>query len=508
LEPIVSLDGIYKSFHGVNALSDISIEIPSGEIVGIVGENGAGKSTLIKIIGGALQPDAGRIIYKGSDIVFSGPSHALKEGVGIVYQELSLCENLSIAENIGLQYLKNSLGNIRLGVVNKSGQHNSALELFRLFGMELDPCTKVKDISLAQQEQIEIMRAIAMKPDLLILDEPTGPLSWVVREKLFSILKEMKERGTTILYISHEIGEVIDLCSAVVVLRDGRYITTLGKSEMEDTRIANLMVGRELGTMFPERANSVSGDSVLEIDNFSHPSYFRDISFDLRKGEILGISGLIGAGRTELALSIFGIIKNISGSLKIKGEEKQIKSPKDALHNGINYLTEDRKRLGLFLKFSILENFLSIDVKRYSKNNFVDRRKIKKTVRDFFERFSIKAPDENVKVITLSGGNQQKILLSKVVSTDPDILIIDEPTRGVDIGAKKSIHESIRKMADSGKSVILISSEMTEIIGMSDRILIMDCGRVVDLLENDSSVTQELIMNKIIEFKSRERNSA
>lgn len=508
MESILRLENIGKSFPGVRALDDITLEIPAGEIVGLVGENGAGKSTLIKIIGGAHQPDQGRIIYKGEDTGFPSPNHALQAGIGVVYQELSLCENLSIAENIGMKYLKNETGKISLMMLDRNGQRQVCQDLFELFGLDLDPEIPVKDISLAQQEQVEIMRAVALKPDLLILDEPTGPLSWIVVEKLFSILRRLRDAGTTILYISHEISEVISLCNRVIVLRDGKYIKTLEDEELEERTIANMMVGRELGTMFPEKGAVSEDDPVLEVRGLSHPSFFRDISFSLRRGEILGISGLIGAGRTELALAIFGMIKRSAGTLVLNGKEVSIRNSRDALKFGISYLTEDRKKFGLFLQFSILENLLSIDVKRYSRNNLIDIPKIKKTVQDYFAKFAIKATDENTKVLTLSGGNQQKILLSKIVSTDPQVLIVDEPTRGVDVGAKKSIHESIRDLADSGRGVILISSEMTEVIGMSDRIMIMDSGRMVDLVENDGTITQELIMNKIVEFKSRERNSA
>lgn len=504
----MKLEGISKSFPGVRALNDVSFELPRGEIIGLVGENGAGKSTLIKIIGGAYHPDEGKITYKGKEVRFSNPNQALKDGITVVYQELSLCENLSISENIGMEYLKNEAGKISLKLVDRDGQRRISSELFRMFGLDLDTHTTVKNISLAQQEQVEIMRAIALDPDLLILDEPTGPLSWTLVEKLFSILRRLRDQGTTILYISHEISEVISLCDRVVVLRDGRYITTLLQDEMEERKIANLMVGRELGTMFPEKGKGITEEKVLEVRGLSSPGNFQDINFFLRKGEILGISGLIGAGRTELALALYGVIKTGTGEIIVKDREERIKNPGEALRLGISYLTEDRKKLGLFLHFSILENLLSIDVRKYSKNNIIDMQKIRQTVREYFSRFSIKAKDENVKVLTLSGGNQQKILLSKIVSTDPEIMIIDEPTRGVDVGAKKSIHENIRSLTENGKSVILISSDMTEVIGMSDRIMIMDSGRLVDIIENDESVGQELIMNKIVDFKSRERTSA
>jgi ABC-type sugar transport system ATPase subunit len=508
LDTLLKLEGITKRFPGVTALADVNLEIKKGQIVGLVGENGAGKSTLIKVIGGAYRPDEGCIRFKGRDVDYATPNNALQDGIGVVYQELSLCENLSIAENIGTRYLKDVSGRFVLKWVDRISQESTSRELLSRFDIDLNPQTKVRALSLAQRELVEIMRAVAMEPELLILDEPTGPLSWILVEKLFDILSELRDNGTTILYISHEISEVIDLCDRVIVLRDGFLVADLEPGEMEEKRIADTMVGRELGTMFPEKGRNISDNPILEVTGFDHPDYFHDVSFSLRCGEILGISGLIGAGRTELALALFGMIRPNAGSIVLDGNELFIRSPNQALEHGIGYLTEDRKKLGLFLNFSILENFLSIKPERFSRFHLVRLPMVRDAIKKYVEKFSIKAGDIRDKVLNLSGGNQQKVLISKVVSLSPRILIVDEPTRGVDIGAKKSIHESIRRMADSGTAVMMISSEMTEIIGMSDRIMIMDSGKVVETLVNDGSVTQEKIMNAIVNFKSKERTYA
>ncbi len=507
VESLLTLKNIKKTFPGVKALKGVSFSVNKGEIIGIVGENGAGKSTLIKTIGGAIDIDEGEIILNGVEQKFSSPNDALNKGISVVHQELSLCENLSVRENLFVKDLKNKNRRMTLHKIDFEKQTREAAKLLELFELNLDPAAVVGDLSLAEREQIEILRAIAYNPKLMILDEPTGPLSIPVVQKLFKLLGQLKNEGISILYISHEISEIVELCDQVVILRDGEFIDKLQKEEMREDKIAGLMVGRELGTMFPEKKIQIKDEAVLELENFSNRECFSNINFKLRKGEILGISGLIGAGRTELALAIFGALPHSAGRILLNGKEVKIKNPKKAMELGIGYLTEDRKKLGLFLSFSIEENMLSIDVNRYSRNRIVKNDLLKRKVDEFVKLFDIKASNGRILVGTLSGGNQQKILLAKTVSIEPDILIVDEPTRGIDIGAKKAIHQHLQNIADQGKSIILISSEMTEVLGMSDRILVMDNGKTVQLIDNDDSVTQESIMASIVDFKSREKRN-
>lgn len=500
-ENILEINGLGKSFPGVQALDNVDLSICNGEIHGLIGENGAGKSTLIKIISGALRKDTGTIRFEDNDYNAINSTEALHKGIATVYQELSLCENMNVAENLLINR------HPRKGfLIDYKELFKKTMEYLEQFGLQVSPNDKVQNLSLAERAQIEILRAISYNPKLLILDEPTGALSGYLINRLFELLFNLKRQGTSILYISHNINEVLKICDRVTVLRDGVRVNTVTSNEITEEKLANQMVGRKLNTMYPERESIPSSEVVLNVQNLSDGELFNDISFDLKRGEILGVAGLVGSGRTELALTIFGYRKIVDGHILIHDKPIMIKTPKDAIRNGIAYLPEDRHLLGLFLPFTIANNLLSNNLENFSRNGIVDNKKLTSLTTDYIKNLQIKAFGPQQIVDNLSGGNQQKTLLAKWIKVNPEILIIDEPIRGIDVGTKKAIHELLRKLAHGGMSIIMISSELSEILGMSDRIMIMDRGRIVDIVENKKTITEEYIMQAIVNFKKGKNN--
>lgn len=497
---ILEINGLKKSFPGVQALKEVDFSIRKGEIHGLIGENGAGKSTLIKIISGALRRDSGTILYENKNYTAVSSTEALQKGIATVYQELSLCENMSVSENLLInRHPKNGL------VIDFKALSKKTLEYLEQFGLEVSPNEIVQNLPLAVRAQIEILRALSYKPKLLILDEPTGSLSRNQAKRLFELLCNLKDKGTSILYISHNIDEVIEICDRVTVLRDGVRVNTFNSDEVTEEQLANQMVGRKLDTMYPHRKSIRSKEVILRVQNLSDGELFNDISFDLRQGEILGVAGLVGSGRTELALTIFGYRNMKNGKILIHDKPVTIKNPKDAIRNRIAYLPEDRHLLGLFLPFTVANNLLSNNLEIFSRSGFIDNKKLISLTNSYIKDLEIKASGPHQVVDNLSGGNQQKALLAKWIGVKPEILIIDEPIRGIDVGTKKAIHELLRKLANNGMSIIMISSELPEIIGMSDRIMIMDQKSVVDVIENNN-ITEEYIMQAIVNFKKGKNN--
>jgi inositol transport system ATP-binding protein len=496
---ILEASGISKRFPGVQALDNVGFEIQSGEIHGLIGENGAGKSTFIKIVGGAYHADSGTIKLDGEPFLPLNPEIALQSGIAIVHQELSLCENMNVAENLLFNRHPH-----KMTVIDRKKLVQHANEFLNKFDIDISPGEKVENLSLAVKEQIEILRAISYKPKLLILDEPTGPLSKPQANQLFTILEDLRNKGVSILYISHNMTEVLGLCERITIFRDGKYIQTVVKQNVTEEHLANLMVGRDLGDMFPDLSKGEEREPVLEVKKLSCRDNFSDISFALQKGEILGVAGLIGSKRTELALTIFGAFKKEAGSVLLDGKELHIQSPKDAIKKGIAYLSEDRRLLGLFLNFSIAENILSINLEKYSNYGVINKRLLRTQIAKHIKELNIVASGPDHVVRQLSGGNQQKTLLAKWLSVRPQVLIIDEPTRGIDVGAKKAIYELLRELANSGISILLISSELLEILGMSDRIMLMDSGSLIGIFPNTEEITEEFIMNKIVDYRRRD----
>jgi ABC-type sugar transport system ATPase subunit len=500
---LLDIKGLSKRFPGVQALSRVDLDVRKGEIHGLIGENGAGKSTLIKAIAGAHIKDAGEMTFDGKPFAPQKPTDALGIGIAIVYQELSLCENMSVAENI---FINRHPVRTAFRIIDQQLLRELTNQALTEFGLEISHAERVSALSLAVQEQIEILRALSYSPQLLILDEPTGPLSRPLVERLFELMRSIVDRGVSILYISHNMGEVLEICDRVTVLRDGERVGQVGAADATEQQLAKMMVGRDLGQMYPDRGRVPPGDVVLQVEHLSRPAVFQDVSFQLRRGEILGVAGLIGAGRTDVAMTIFGALSKSGGAIYVDGKEVEIGSPRDAIHEGIAYLPEDRKSLGLFLDFSIAENLLSIRTREFSRAGIVDTKALETASERAMEELQIRAQGTGQIVQYLSGGNQQKTLFAKWVSLNPKVLIIDEPTRGIDVGAKQAIHRMLRDMANEGIGVIMVSSELPEVLGMSDRIMIMDRGLVVDIVDNDESVTEESIMQAIVQFKRGGRN--
>lgn len=504
-DSLFDIKGLSKRFPGVQALSEVDLDIRKGEIHGLIGENGAGKSTLIKAIAGAHIKDSGEMTFEGRPFAPHNPTEALRQGIAIVYQELSLCGNMSVAENI---YINRHPVRSVLRVIDRKELRELTRNALSQFGLEVSHAERVSNLSLAVQEQIEILKALSYDPQLLILDEPTGPLSRPLVERLFELMRSMRERGASILYISHNMGEVLEICDRITVLRDGERVGQVLAAESTEEQLARMMVGRALGQMYPDRGTVSVGDVVLEVENLTRPGVFEDVSFELRRGELLGVAGLIGAGRTDVAMTIFGALSKIAGTIRVDGDEVRIDSPRDAIREGVAYLPEDRKSLGLFLDFSIAENLLSVRIKKFARWGIVDMKALAADTGRIMDQLQIRARGTDQVVQYLSGGNQQKTLFAKWVTLNPRILLIDEPTRGIDVGAKQAIHQILRNMANEGIGVMMISSELSEVLGMSDRIMIMDRGRVVDIVANDESVTEESIMQAIVQSRRGGTNLA
>lgn len=486
---ILEARNIVKNFPGVRALDGVQFQLQKGEVHALVGENGAGKSTLMHILGGVYRPDSGDVFVEGKKVKLQNPYHASQEGISVVYQELSLVQNLSIAENIfaNRQPLK------RMKLVDWSLLYQKTLEILKYFDLVIDPRTPVKELSVAQQQVVEILKAISCNPKVLILDEPTSSLTQVETKLLFKNIQFLKEKGVSFVYISHHLQEIFEIADRVTIFRDGKYIDTRNISEVNEEQVVKLMVGREIQNMYGDR-NSKVGKEYFQVENLSQDGVFTEISFSLKRGEILGIAGLVGAGRTELARAIFGLEPFSEGSIRLNGKVLSIHSPGDAIQEGIAYLTEDRKQQGLFLKMSYREDLIAPDMKRFIKGmNILDESKITSFAEQSRKQFKIITPTIFQKVRNLSGGNQQKVLLSMWVGINPKVLIVDEPTRGVDVGARREIYKIIRDLTLSGVGIVMISSDLPEVLGVSDRILVMRGGRIVGEF-NQNEATEERVI--------------
>ncbi len=474
-QAVLEVKGIEKSFGATRALRGVDFSLRKGEIHALVGENGAGKSTLMNIIDGVFPADAGEIFIEGQRILIKNPHEAQELGIGFVHQEIALCPHVTVAENIFMSEINNS----KKFVVNYKQLYDRAAEILRPLS-DIDPRKIVSDLSVSNQQVVEIAKALSMNCKILILDEPTSTLTQNEADALFKIMRLLKEKGIGIIYISHRMAEVFGECDRVSILRDGSHIGTYQVSETNSKEVVSKMVGREIGDMYPEKSRrSVSDSPVLfEVKDFSDGDRFHDVSFELREGEILGLSGLVGAGRSEVAQAICGLRKKTSGSVYFKQKKIEINSPKDAIDSGIVYLTEDRKSLGLFLELSIKMNISAMKIPNVSKRGLVLKALEDEQGNAYAEMLGIKCASIDKLVSSLSGGNQQKVLISKLLTVKPKIVIMDEPTRGIDVGAKAEIHKLLRRLVNEGMGVIMISSELPEVIGMCDRVVIMHEGVV------------------------------
>jgi ribose transport system ATP-binding protein len=482
------MHGITKRFPGVLALSDVDFDVRPGEVHALLGENGAGKSTLMMILSGVYQPDSGRISLEGVKTTIEDALHAHRLGISTVFQELSLCPNMTVAENIFAHRQPVRF----LGFINQVELRRCAQELLAPFGVKISPDAMVGNLSLANQQLVEIAKALSIRTRILVLDEPTSALSDEEALRLFEVLRRLKDGGVTIIFITHRIKEVFRIADRATVLRDGEKVATVEVKDVSPEKLIGLMVGRELSKLYPEKSGK-RGEVLLRVEGLSRGDDFREITFDVRAGEVLGIAGLVGAGRTEIARAVFGIDRRDGGEIFLKGEKLRIRSPQDAIRHGIGYMPEDRKLLGLFLQMSLSGNVIAAALKRFSRFGWMDRSLEECTATDFVQKLQIKTPSVSQRVANLSGGNQQKVLLAKWLAVTPTVIIVDEPTRGVDLGAKVEIHALLRQIADRGVGVVMISSDLPEVLGMSDRILVLHDGRICGRLDGRTA-TEEKVM--------------
>ncbi|MBF9016968.1 MULTISPECIES: sugar ABC transporter ATP-binding protein [unclassified Oceanispirochaeta] len=490
-ENVLEMRGVSKSFPGVKALKNVDLSIRKGTVHALMGENGAGKSTLMKILYGVYQPDEGEVIFKGSPYVVKSPIDALNGGISMIPQEISPVPNLTVASNVFLG--KEITTGRGFNLVNQKQMVKETQALFDELEIDIDPTVMMSEISIANAQLVAIATAVSYNTDLVIMDEPTSALTEKEIDKLYKIIKDLKEKKKiAIIYISHKLDEIFSICDEVSVLRDGEYIGSDLIENFNKDSLISMMVGRSMDEFFHKEIVEI-GEVVLEVKNLTLSKKFENISFKLRQGEVLGVAGLMGAGRTEVMEAIFGFVPAESGEIYMDGVKVDIKEPIDAINHGIAFVTEDRKQTGIFPELSIKDNIIMPDVSTYLKHGLLDAKKIKKNCQDQREAISIKTPTLEQLIKNLSGGNQQKVLISRWLLTTPEVLILDEPTRGIDVGAKSEIHRLIGELAKMGKSIIMVSSEMPEILSMSDRIMVMHEGKYSGEINRDEA-TQEKIL--------------
>ena len=487
---ILEMKGIVKSFGPVKALKGVDLDLRAGEVHALMGENGAGKSTLMKVLTGIHDANEGTIHYNGKQVTYSKPKDAMEDGIVIVHQELNMMNHLTVAQNIfiGREEFRHNL------LIDDGASIKKAKKLFDLLKLDINPTEKVGNLTVGKQQMVEIAKALSMDAKVIVFDEPTAALTESEINELFVIIDDLRAKGVGIIYISHRMDEIARITDRVTVMRDGEYVGTVNTKETTKDEIIAMMVGRTIYED-PKAASAVADDApvVLEVKNLNAGSSVKDVSFQLRKGEILGFSGLMGAGRTEVARLLFGADKKESGTIFVNGKEVTINSPQDAIREGIGYLSEDRKRFGCIVDMTIADNTVMTNLDHYIKGFLIDDREIVRVSDKFVDSLKTKTPSSKQLVRNLSGGNQQKVVIAKWLEQNSDILIFDEPTRGIDVGAKSEIYTLMNDLVAQGKSIIMISSELTEILRMSDRIVVMCEGRKTGELDI-SQATQERIL--------------
>ena len=489
-EVILTMKGIDKSFPGVHALDHVDLEIRKGEVLALMGENGAGKSTLMKVLTGIYKKDEGTITYEGKEVEFENPRAAQAAGIVIVHQELNMMNHLTVAQNIfiGREIMKGNL-------IDDAKMNEEAKKLFAKLNIEIDPTEKMGNLTVGKQQMCEIAKAISHDAKVIIFDEPSAALTESEIEELFKIIRDLRDKGVGMVYISHRMDEIKVITDRVTVMRDGTYVGTIITKESTKDDIINMMVGRVIYED-PKAASNVKPDApvVLKVEHLNAGKMVRDVSFELRKGEILGFSGLMGAGRTETARALFGADKKDSGEIYINGKKVEINSPEDAVKCGIGYLSEDRKRYGCVVAKTVAENTTMASMENFMSGLFINKKKEEESAWEYVKALKTKTPTVDTEVVNLSGGNQQKVVIAKWLVRDCEILIFDEPTRGIDVGAKSEIYTLMNELVAQGKSIIMISSEMTEVLRMSDRVIVMCEGRKTGEIDI-SEATQENIMH-------------
>lgn len=486
-EYVLEMENISKEFPGVKALDGVQLKIKPGSVHALMGENGAGKSTLMKCLFGIYIKDTGTIKLEGEEVSFKNSKNALENGVSMVHQELNQVVQRNVMDNIwlGRYPLKN-------GFVDEKRMYNDTLEIFEELDIKIDPKEKVHNLSVSQMQMLEIAKAVSYNSKVLILDEPTSSLTENEVKHLFKIVKKLQQKNIGIVYISHKMEEIKAICDEITILRDGQWIVTKSVSDLSTDDIINLMVGRELTSRFPKKENKPK-DVILEIRDLNS-KFVKDINFSLRKGEILGIAGLVGAKRTELVETIFGILPKDSGNIILHGNEINIKEPKDAINNKISLITEDRRKTGIFSMLDIKFNSILANIKSYkSKVGLLNNKKTSGDTSWVIDSMKVKTPSQKTNIGNLSGGNQQKVIIGRWLLTDPEVLLMDEPTRGIDVGAKYEIYQLMIDLAKQDRGVIMISSEMPELLGVTDRIIVMSNGRIAGIVDTNNTSQEEIL---------------
>ena len=486
--PVLRLSGISKSFPGVKALSDVSLELYAGQVTALVGENGAGKSTIVKVLTGIYQPDAGVIEVDGREMRFASPHAASDAGVTAIHQETVLFDELSVAENIFIGHAPRG----RFGLIDRAAMNTQARALLARIGADLDPSVKLRDLGIASKHLVAIARALSVDARVVIMDEPTAALSYKEINELYDLVERLKAEGKAILFISHKFDEVFRIADRYTVFRDGAFIGAGLMAEVTEGQLVQMMVGRAVDQIFPKRAHRV-GAPVLTVAGYSHPTEFADIGFTLRRGEILGFYGLVGAGRSEVMQAIFGITTPSKGACRVDDKVVVIRSTAEAIQNGIVYVPEDRGRQGAVKGLPIFQNVTLPSLGRTSRSGFLRLAEEFKLARDYTQRLDLRAASLDQDVGLLSGGNQQKVVIAKWLATKPRVIILDEPTKGIDIGSKAAVHEFMAELAAEGLAVIMISSEIPEVLGMSDRVIVMREGRIVDEVSGSDMTPERLV---------------
>ncbi len=491
-QELLSMKHIDKSFPGVHALKDVSLSLRHGEVHGLIGENGAGKSTLMKILSGVYQADSGQIFWEGREVHIGSTTEATAVGISIIYQELNLMPNMSVKENI---FLGRERRKARF-MVDFKETGRTARQYADMVGLNVDVNTLVGDLSLAQRQMVEVAKALSTNAKLIVMDEPTSALTDRETEILMGVIRRLKDRGVTVVFISHRMSELFEITDRITVLRDGECIGTVQTSECSEGRLIDMMVGRSIDDIYPKVAVD-QGDVVLRVEHLNAGPMVRDVSFEVHRGEILGFAGLVGAGRSEVMRAVFGVDPLESGEVIVDGVRLRKHSPSDAIKAGVGLLPEDRKLQGLILEMTVRENTTLASLDDEMRGGILNRKREYEITRHYIEQLAIKTPSQEQQVLNLSGGNQQKVVLGKWLATHPKVLILDEPTRGIDVGAKKEIHELMGRLAGEGVGIIMISSEMPEVLGMSDRVIVMHGGCICGELSRQDA-TQERIMEMIL----------
>lgn len=488
--PLLRMEGISKAFPGVQALQDVAFDVQRGEIHALVGENGAGKSTLMKVLTGAYQEDAGTIVWRGAPVTVNTPGDAQALGISMIHQELSLLPYMTVGQNV---FLGREPRWRVPGAIDWQTLYAQTADLLARLNLEVDPRAEVRDLSIAQQQMVEVAKALSLDASLIVMDEPTSSLTERETEVLFEMMQELKARGVAIIFISHRLEEVFEIADRVTVLRDGRHIATQPTAALNHNRVVALMVGRELEEMYFYSETAQRGE-VLAVTELTDGRELQPVSFTLHGGEILGVAGLIGAGRTALAETLFGIRRPAGGEIRLAGEVVHIRSPQQAIELGLGLVPEDRKLQGLFLNMSVRENIVMSAMQQVTRFGFVRPAQVKQIAGEFVEKLDVRTPSLRQLVRNLSGGNQQKVIIARWLTLKPRVLILDEPTRGVDVGAKAEIHALMRQLAEDGVGVLMISSELPEVLGVSDRVLVMHEGRLTAEFSR-AEATQDKIMH-------------